>query len=131
MRAGVATSAYVLLLGLSLARLLPRPGFAAGEALAMIVLGLALSAAAFAATRGAVPRPQVVRHPGRELAAITAYLVLFAFGFLGWGLSAVRGAVTTEPARSIAVLAAKLAAMVVLPAAVLVATGPRPRDLLR
>ena len=130
MRAGAATSVYVLLLGLSLARLVPRPGLA-GEAAAMIVLGLALSAAAFAATRGAVPRPVVVRHAGRELAAIVAYLALFAVGFLGWGLSAVRGAVTSEPAQSTAVLAAKLATMVLLPAALLVATGVGPRDLLR
>jgi hypothetical protein len=111
MRAGVATSAYVLLLGLSLARLASRPGFAAGEAVAMIVLGLALSAAAFAVTRGAVLRPVVIRRAGRELAAITAYLAALAVGFLGWGLSAVRAAVAAEPAQSIALLAAKLAAM--------------------
>ncbi len=131
MRAGVAIAAYVLLLSLSLARLVPRPGFAAAEAAAMIVLGIVLSAAAFAATRGATPRPIVVRHPGRELAAIVAYLVVFAAGFLGWGLSAVRGAVPAEPARSIAVLAAKLATMVLLPGALLVGMGIGPRDLLR
>jgi hypothetical protein len=80
MRAGVAIVVYVLLLGMSLARLVPRPGFAAGEAAAgMIVFGLALSAAAWAATAGASPRPIVVRHAGRELAAITAYLFRAAF----------------------------------------------------
>ncbi len=131
MRANVAISAYVLLLGLSLARLVPRPAFDAGEAVAMVGLGIALSAAAFAATRGGAPRPIVVRHAGRELTVITAYLVIFAVGFLGWGLSAVRGVVTSEPARSIAVLAAKLATMVALPAVLLIGTGIAPRELLR
>jgi membrane protease YdiL (CAAX protease family) len=132
MRAGPAIAAYVLLLGLSLARLGPRPGFAAGEAVAaMIVFGLVLSAAALLATRGATPRPVAVRHAGRELAVVSAYLVLFAVGFLGWGLSALRAAVPAEPAQSIALLAAKLAAMVLFPAALLVAMGHDARDLLR
>jgi membrane protease YdiL (CAAX protease family) len=132
MRAGLAIAAYVLLLGLSLARLGPRPGFAAGEAAAgMIVFGVLLSVLALAATRGASPRRVDVARPGRELAAVSAYLVVFAVAFLGWGLSAVRAAVPSEPARSVAVLAAKLAAMVVVPAAVLAALGQDPRKLLR
>jgi CAAX protease family protein len=132
MRGGLAIAAYVLLLGLSLARLGPRPGFAAGEAAAgMIVFGLLFSLAALLATRGASPRPLVVRHAGRELAAIAAYLAVFAVAFLGWGLSALRAAVPSEPARSVALLAAKLATMVVLPAALLAAMGHAPRDLLR
>lgn len=121
---------YVLLLGLSLARLAPRPGFAAGETVAgMIVFGLAFSLVAFWVTRGARPRLVQVRRPGRELAAILAYLALFALGFLGWGLSALRAAVPGEPAQSVAVLAAKLVAMVLAPALVLVAMGYDLRDL--
>jgi membrane protease YdiL (CAAX protease family) len=131
MRGGLAIAAYVLILGLGLARLGPRPGFAAGEAAGMVLFGLLFSLAALWATRGAKPRPVVLRHAGRELAAIAAYLVLFAVGFLGWGLSALRTAVPAEPAQSIALLVAKLAAMVLLPAALLVALGHGPRDLLR
>jgi membrane protease YdiL (CAAX protease family) len=132
MRGIIAIAAYILLLGLSLARLGPQPGFATGEAAAgMIVFGLLFSLAAFWATRGAKPRPVEVRHAGRELAAIVAYLVLFAVGFLGWGLSAVRAAVPGEPSQSIALLAAKLGALVLLPMVLLVAMGCELRHLLR
>ena len=132
MRGGLAIVAYTVLLGLSLAWLGPRPGFAAGEAAAgMIVFGLLFSLAALLATRGASPRPVVVRHAGRELAAIAAYLVVFAVAFLGWGLSALRAVVPDEPTQSIALLIAKLAAMVLLPAALLVSMGHDPRDLFR
>jgi membrane protease YdiL (CAAX protease family) len=72
-----------------------------------------------------------VRHAGRELAVIGAYLFLFAVGFLGWGLSALRAAVPAEPMQSVALLAAKLVAMVFLPAALLVVLGHDVRDLLR
>ena len=132
MRDAVAVSTYVLLLGLSLARLGPRPGFAAGEAVAgMIVFGLLFSLAAFWVTRGATPRPVEMRRPGRELAAVAAYLVLFSAGFLGWGLSALRAAVPTEPSQSVVLLATKLVAMVLLPGALLVAMGCDLRALFR
>jgi hypothetical protein len=79
------------------------------------------------------PRGQLTRQwrPGRELAAIAAYLVLFAVAFLGWGLSALRGAVPGEPAQSIVLLVAKLGAMVLFPTVLLVAMGCDLRRLLR
>jgi hypothetical protein len=101
MRGFIAVAAYVVLLGASLARLGRRPGLAAGEAIAgMIVFGLLFSVAALWATRGATPRPLVVRYAGRELAAVTAYLALFSVVFLGWGLSALRAAFPAEPMQS-------------------------------
>jgi hypothetical protein len=72
-----------------------------------------------------------VRRAGRELAAVTAYLVLFALAFLGWGLSALRAAFPAEPMQSVVLLAAKLVAMVLLPAALLAAMGQDWRGLLR
>ena len=132
MRASVAIAIYVLLLALSLARLGPRPGFAAGEAVAgMIVFGLFFSLVAFWVTRGAAPRPVEMRHAGRELAAVGSYMVLFAVGFLGWGLSALRAACPGHPAQEVVLLGAKVAAMVLLPAALLAWMGCRPRELLR
>jgi membrane protease YdiL (CAAX protease family) len=132
MRASLAVATYLLLIGSSLARLGSRPGFAAGEALAgMVVFGLLFSLVAPGVTRGATPRPVEVRRPGPELAAVTAYLVVFAAVFLGWGLSALRAAVPGEPQRSVVLLVAKLAAMVLAPALVLVATGHGWRELLR
>ena len=132
MRGAFAIATYLLLLGLSLAQLGTRPGLAPGEAVAgMIVFGLFFSVAALWATRGATPRSVVVKQAGRELAAIVAYLALFAVGFLGWGLSALRAAVPGEPAQAIALLAAKLGAMVLVPALLLVAMGYDLRTLLR
>jgi membrane protease YdiL (CAAX protease family) len=132
MRGSIAVAAYVVLLGASLARLGRRPGFERGEAVAgLIVFGLLFSMAAFWATRGATPRPVVVRRAGRELAAVTAYLVLFALVFLGWGLSALRAAFPAEPVQSVVLLAAKLVAMVLLPAALLAGMGHDWRGLLR
>jgi membrane protease YdiL (CAAX protease family) len=132
MRASLAVATYLLLIGSSLARLGSRPGFAAGEALAgMVVFGLLFSLVALGVTRGATPRPVEVRRPGPELGAVTAYLVVFAAVFLGWGLSALRAAVPGEPQRSVVLLVAKLAAMVLAPALVLVATGHGWRELLR
>ncbi len=132
MRGAVAMTTYVLLLGLSLKRLGSRPGFAAGEAVAgMVVFGFLFSLAALWTTRGATPRPVAVKSAGRELAAMVAYLVVFAVGFLGWGLSALRAAVPGEPTQFIALLAAKLAAMVLLPAALLRLMGYPFHDLLR
>jgi membrane protease YdiL (CAAX protease family) len=132
MRASLAVGTYLFLILLSLGRLGSRPGFAAGEALAgMVVFGLLFSLVALGVTRGATPRPVEVRRPGRELAAVTAYLVVFAVGFLGWGLSALRAAVPGEPQQSVVLLVAKLAAMVLAPALVLVAMGHGGRELLR
>jgi membrane protease YdiL (CAAX protease family) len=131
-RGTIAVACYLLLLLLSLARLSQRPGFEAGETIAgMVVFGLAFSLFAFWATRGATPRPVEMKRPGRELAALAAYLVAFAVAFLGYGLSALRGAVPREPGQSVTVLAAKLAAMVLLPALVLAATGCDFRSLFR
>jgi membrane protease YdiL (CAAX protease family) len=132
MRGSLAVAVYVVLLGVSLARLDRRPGFAAGEAIAgMVVFGLFFSVAALWATRGATPRPAVVKRAGRELAAVTAYLALLAVAFLGWGLSALRAAFPAEPMQSVVLLAAKLVAMVLLPAALLAAMGHEWRGLLR
>jgi membrane protease YdiL (CAAX protease family) len=101
----------------SLAVLSTQPGFDAGEALAvLVVFGLGYSAAAWWATRAAMPAACEVRVPGRELALVLGYLVFFAVAVLGWGLSAVRAAVPDGRLEETALLFAKLLTMVAVPA---------------
>jgi membrane protease YdiL (CAAX protease family) len=130
-RALVALVAYAVIYALSLAHLAQQPGFGIGEPLAILVIfGAFMSALAWLTTRGIVPRPHPVRAPARESLVLLAYLAVFALGFLGWGLSAVKAAVPGEPAQTIAVVVAKLLAMVGAPLLVFGALGYDWRELL-
>ncbi|WP_242337209.1 CPBP family intramembrane glutamic endopeptidase [Anaeromyxobacter sp. SG66] len=121
---------YVLIYGGCLAVLLTAPGFDASEVAAvLLLLGVAPALAAWLATIGATPRAQPVHEPARELSWIALLLVAIGVGFLGYGLSAVRAAVTNEPARSVAILTAKLAVMVWVPALVFRRLGYSWRQL--
>src|SRR5258706_13617542 len=54
------------------------------------VFGVALSGLALLLTRNARPAPVPVFRPGLELAAVLGFLAVYAVGFLGWGMGAVR-----------------------------------------
>lgn len=126
----VAAIAYALLYIGGLAVLHRDPSFATSETLSvMFVLGLGLSVAAWLATLGASARAQRVSAPNHELLWIALLLAAIGVGFLGYGLSAVRAAVAAEPARMVAVLAAKLAALVCVPALVFRRLGYSWRQL--
>ncbi len=130
-RSLIVCIAYALLWGAGVVVLARDPGFETGEALAvMLVVGVGLSAAAWLATLGASPRPQAVREPGRELLCLTALLVGIGIGFLGYGLSMLRAAVSHDPARSIAIVVAKLLALVLVPGLVFRRLGYTWRELL-
>jgi membrane protease YdiL (CAAX protease family) len=130
-RAIAAVLIYAALYALALARLARTPGFDTGESLAtMLIFGVGFSAIAWLASWGATPPPPEVRHPGRETAAILAYLAAFAMVVLGWGLSAIRAGMPREPLQSLAILAVKLLTMVALPALWLFGLGVRREALL-
>ena len=130
-RAVVALVAYAVIYALSLAHLARQPGFGFEEPLAILVIfGGFLSALAWLSTRGIVPRPHPVRDPARESLVLLAFLAVFALGFLGWGLSALKAAVTTQPAQELLVILAKLLAMVGAPLLVFRALGYHWRELL-
>ncbi len=76
----------------------------------------------------AVPMP--VR-PLPEALAVTAYLVLYAFGFLGWGLSWIKDNVPDPRYHMLMVTLGKLLTMVALPLLLLEHFGHSPRALLR
>ncbi|HEY3216844.1 MAG TPA: CPBP family intramembrane glutamic endopeptidase [Candidatus Eisenbacteria bacterium] len=125
-----AVLAYIVFYGASVAVLARDPHLEAGETLGvLLVFGLGFSFVAWLATRGATPRRLRVRSPGREMAWLALLLVGIGVGFLGPGLTAVRAAVPTEPSQSIALLAAKLVVLVVLPALVFRWLGYTWREL--
>ena len=130
-RALAAAAVYAAAYGFSLSRLSSAPGFETGAALAvMLGFGLGFSLAAWAATLGTVPQAVPVGNPRVGMAAISAYLVVFAVLFLGWGLSALRAVVTAEPLQSVAVLAAKLVVSVLIPAWLFTRLGRSWREQL-
>lgn len=129
-RAIAAVALFAALYAACLVVLGRAPGFQAGESLAvLLIFGLGFSAAAWAATRGAAARPLEVRRPRWESGVILAYLAVFAVLFLGFGLSAVREWLPDGRIERTGVLAAKLAAMVILPAFIFLALGFRLREL--
>lgn len=80
-------------------------------------------------TRGAAPAETPVARPPLELAAVLLYLALYAFLFLGPGMSALRAALAPGAAQDGLVLAAKLLVHVALPAALLLLLGAQVRPL--
>jgi membrane protease YdiL (CAAX protease family) len=97
--------------------------------LALVIFGIGLSAVAWLTTRGTKTTPIAVARPGRESAALVAYLVLYAIFFLGYGMGALRETIPAGRTQEVAVLAVKLLVHVVLPAVLLLALGARLRPL--
>jgi len=130
-RGALALLGYALVYCVAYAWLADRAASAAGEALGvLIVFGGGFTLLAWSATRGCAPRVVEVRAPRAESLLVLGYLALFAVGFLGVGLSAVRAAFPDEPLQNGAILLAKLAAMVVLPLWLFRLRGYRWRTLL-
>lgn len=101
----------------------------ASPVMALILFGAVPSALGWWLTRRADPPETPVARPGLELGAVVVYLLLYAFLFLGPGMSALRAALAPGAAQDALVLAAKLLAHVGLPAALLILLGARVRPL--
>jgi CAAX protease family protein len=94
-------------------------------AMSLGVFGAALPLLAIALTRNSAPPAVAVRRPRLELWALLAFLVLYAVGFLGWGMSATRAVVPAGREQELLVLAAKLLVHVGAPALLLAALGAK------
>lgn len=92
-------------------------------ALVLAVFGLVLSSLAWLLTRGAEAPPIEVKRPALESAVLGGYLAFYAIGFLGVGMTAVRGFFPEGLAEEVLVMGAKLIAHVALPALLLVLLG--------
>lgn len=93
------------------------------------VFGILLSGVAWALTRRSDPPPVRVRRPKVELAAVLIFMVIYAVGFLGLGMGALKAAMPEGQARDLVVLAVKLVVHVVIPALILLALGGRVAPL--
>lgn len=79
------------------------------------ILGVGFSLAAWLMTLRVSPLHYEVADPGRELATIAVCLAIVV-AFITWGLGWLHRAVPSDPADSLAILAAKLAVFVAIPA---------------
>lgn len=95
------------------------------------VFGLGLSLLTLVLTHWSNPDPVIVKRPALETGAILAFLVVYAFGFLGWSMQSLQQAIPAGQGQEMAILLVKLIAHVVLPAILLVALGARLEPLLR
>jgi hypothetical protein len=119
---------YLLLYALSLGLLYKIEHFHVSEPLfVLMVLGVGFSVLAWWTTRSVVPLPLDVKKPGEETMILLAYLVALAV-FITWGLPAVGALAPTEPWKSVSILAAKLAALVVVPMVLFRALGYKVRN---
>lgn len=131
-RAIGAALAYILIYGAALVWLSRGSGFDPGEAImGLVIFGLGFSAVAWVATRGITPFATPVRDAARESGAILVYLALFAVIVLGPGLSWVKDSAPDGRVEEVAILAFKLATMVVLPLWLFTKLGVPWRELLR
>src|ERR1700733_13200064 len=94
-------------------------------AISLVVFGAALPLLGIALTRKAVPPAVPVNRPTLELGALLIFLLIYAVGFLGWGMSATRAALPAGREQELLVLAVKLLVHVAAPALLLAALGAK------
>jgi membrane protease YdiL (CAAX protease family) len=97
----------------------------------LAIYGVGLSGIGWLTTRGAKTQPVPVKNPAKESGALLLYLALYAVLFLGFGMGALREEIPEGRTQDLAVMAAKLAVHVVLPALLLLALGGRIAPLLK
>jgi len=130
MRARLCWLAYAVIWGGSVAWLALNGGDWASPVMSLLLFAALPCAIGWWLTRGAEPPETPVARPPLELAAVLVYLALYAFLFLGPGMSALRAALAPGAGQDGLVLAAKLIVHVGLPAALLILLGAQVRPLL-
>ena len=130
-RRAIGLGAYALAYAIALVVLAREPGASVVEPLFVLgVLGIAFPLLALLLTRATTATPDPIAQPRAEAGAALAWLAIFAIGVLGWGFSALRAAIAQGTAQELAILAAKLLAMVAIPVLILGSFGHHPRELL-
>ena len=124
-RAAIFVSGYLALWGAATAYLAAKGADWTLPAISLGVFGVALPLLSLPLTRQAAPPRIVVARPRLELGAILGFLILYAVGFLVWGMSATRAAVPAGREQELLVLAVKLLVHVAAPALLLAALGAK------
>ena len=91
--------------------------------ISLVLFGTILSALGWWLTRHTTAPTVAVSNPRRQLLWFMAYLLLYAFGLIGWGLGAVKAAVTDPAMREWAELGYKLIIHVAIPASLIAWLG--------
>jgi membrane protease YdiL (CAAX protease family) len=122
LRSGIYVGSYFALWTIVLVLLRIYVGFDASEAIvALMILGVIFPALAIFVTLGVAALPYSVHEPKTESVFLVAYLGLIAWVLMsGFGLVA---RITTEPLHLVVLLGLKLVVFVILPAAIVLASG--------
>jgi membrane protease YdiL (CAAX protease family) len=124
-RAAKFVSGYLLLWCAATAYLAAKGADWTLPTISLVVFGAALPLLSLPLTRNAAPPKIAVRRPTLELWAILGFLVLYAAGFLVWGMSATRAVFPAGREQELLVLVVKLLVHVAAPALLLAALGAK------
>lgn len=91
--------------------------------IALLVFAGVLPGLAWLFTRGSRPPPIPIEHPRRELMALLAYLMAYAFYFLGWAAGAIYATVSKGAEQDVALMLLNLGVGVSAPAVLLYLMG--------
>jgi membrane protease YdiL (CAAX protease family) len=128
-RAAKFVSGYLLLWGAATAYLAAKGVDWTLPTISLMVFGAALPLLSLPLTRKAAPPKIAVTRPALELWAVLGFLVLYAVGFLVWGMSATRGVFPAGREQELLVLVVKLLVHVAAPALLLAALGAKVAPL--
>jgi CAAX protease family protein len=118
-------SGYLLLWGAATAYLAGKGADWTLPTISLAAFGAALPLLSLPLTRNAAPPKIAVARPALELWAILGFLVLYAAGFLVWGMSATRAVFPAGREQELLVLVVKLLVHVAAPALLLAALGAK------
>jgi len=125
-RSAACIAVYAAAWAISVAVLVRLGGSVVEPIFVLVLLGVALPAIAWLATRGAPAPAEPIARPGLQLGAVILYLSLFAVAVLGWLFSFLHDQFPPGRGRDLAILAAKLVTAVAAPALLLRALGSAP-----
>jgi membrane protease YdiL (CAAX protease family) len=120
-RGQILIAAYAAVWAAATAYLAMKGGDWTFPLISMGVFGLLLSGVAVLLTRKAAAPAVRVARPGLELAAVLAFLLVYAVGFLGYGMGWARSVLPAGREQELLVLGLKLAVHVGLPCLLLLA----------
>jgi membrane protease YdiL (CAAX protease family) len=124
-RGATFVSGYLVLWGAATAYLAAKGADWTLPTISLAVFGVALPLLSLPLTRRAAPPKIVVARPSLELWAILGFLLVYAVGFLGWGMTATRAALPAGREQELLVLVVKLLVHVAAPALLLATLGAK------